>query len=85
MMNKIILQIGRVHQNPAQPWKQQFTINVHNSVDNIKTYPNNNSEDIQNYRETDELDGILENIRTYLLTRQPHREIDVDKIMEGSG
>jgi len=81
--NKIILEIGRVHRNPAHPWKQQFIINIRNSVDDIKSYPNNNSEDIKNYKEAEELDVILKNIRTYLLTRSPHEHIDVDIIMEG--
>jgi len=60
-------------------------ITVHNSIDDIKTYPNNNSEEQPDYREAEELDLILEGIRTYLLTRQPHKDIDVDKIMEDSG
>ena len=81
--NKIILEIGQVHRSPAHPWKQQFLINIHNSVDDTKTFPNNNSEDIKNYKEAEELDVILENIRTYLLTWSPHEHIDVDVIMEG--
>jgi len=59
-------------------------ITLHNSVDNIKTYPNNNSEEIPEYKEMEELDMILENIRTYLLTRQPCTDVDVDKIVEDS-
>ena len=83
--NQIILRIGRVHRSPAQPWKQQFTITIHNSLDNIKTYPNNNSEENPDYLESEELDVILECIRTYLLTRQPKQDMMVDNIMEDSG
>jgi len=80
--NSIILEIGRVHHSPAQPWKTQFMITVHNSIDDIKSYPNNNSEEQPDYKEAEELEVILENIRTYLLTRQPHKDVSVDIIKE---
>lgn len=83
--NIIILKIGKVHTDSVQPWNSQFTISIQNSVDNTNTFPNNNSEDIKTYKETEELEVILEGIRTYLLTRSPHEHIGVDMIVEDSG
>jgi len=64
--NKVVMTISRVHRSPAQPWVKLITISVQNSLDDTDTFNNNNSDDIPGYKESSELEEILQNIITHL-------------------
>ena len=76
--NKVVLTISGVRNNPAQPWVKRIIISVQNSVDNTDNFNNNNSEDIPNYLETEDLQEILQNIIMHL--RHGYHIQGVDKL-----
>lgn len=65
-LNKVIMTISGVRNNPAQPWVKRIIISVQNSIDNTDNFNDNNSEDIPNYKESSELEEILQDIIKHL-------------------
>lgn len=61
--NKIEILITTVKREVAVPWVLEFKVKIKNSLDNIKTWPNNNSDDIPSYLNRSDLEELLSNIQ----------------------
>lgn len=64
--NKVIIEITNVRGKPAQPWALMFSVSAWNSLDNVDSFVNNNSEDFKGYVERDALGKVLILARNYL-------------------
>jgi hypothetical protein len=64
--NKVVLTISGVRDNPAQPWVQRIIISIQNSLDDTDNFNNNNSEDIPNYDEAEDLKQKQKSIIQYI-------------------
>jgi len=64
--NKVVATLSRIHRSPSMPWVRLFTVSIQNTVDDVRNYTNNNSDDIPNYYETEDLESVLRQARDYL-------------------
>jgi len=82
--NKIILTIHPVHINQIERWSCEFRIQINNSVDNHNSFPNNNSEDIPDYLEMEELENILNDLRMFLKQNYGDSRINLVRVLNDS-